>query len=130
MGAVRFAGKAALADACRPLSFRTLGKIDGRVLDLIVGADGRRLHGVALSHIVNATYPDVLRYRFHQKADGHLKIELQLKPEAQIILEMENRLRTYLYEKLGTTLPIEVIYVNNFPPSPSGKFRWVISEKS
>jgi phenylacetate-CoA ligase len=127
----------AMADQCEaPVAmpsngegFRTIGKINGRVYDIVVGADGQRLHGMALSHIVNATYPEVLRYRFYQNADGHLKIELQLKPDAKVGSQMESRLCSYLHEELGSDLPIAVIYVENFSPTPSGKFRWVVSEK-
>jgi phenylacetate-CoA ligase len=108
--------------------FRTLGAIDGRVLDSVVGAGGRRLHGVALSHIVNASYPGVLRYRFHQQASGRLRVELQLKPRASKDPGAEAHLLAYLQNELGAGTPIELTYLESFPPTPSGKFRWVVSE--
>ncbi|MBN1314034.1 MAG: phenylacetate--CoA ligase family protein [Anaerolineales bacterium] len=127
----------AMADRCEsPISpplagegFRTIGKIDGRVYDSITGMNGQRLHGMALSHIVNATYPRTVRYRFHQNVDSHLRVEIQLHPDAKVEPQSEKRLLAYLHEMLGITLPIEVLYVKDFPPSKSGKFRWVVSEK-
>lgn len=108
--------------------FRTLGPIEGRILDSIVGEGGRRLHGVALSHIVNACYPGILRYLFQQGSDAQLRIELQLKPDAQKNRDSEEYLIAYLHNELGASLPMQVVYVQNFPSTPSGKFRWVVSE--
>jgi phenylacetate-CoA ligase len=108
--------------------FRIMGSIEGRTLDSVLGESGRRLHGVALSHIVNACYPEILRYRFYQRSDGQLRIELQLKPDAQIHLESEKHLIAYLHNELGASIPMQVVYGQNFPSTPSGKFRWVVSE--
>jgi len=107
--------------------YRLLGPIIGRVLDSISGKDGKRLHGVALSHIVNVSYPQVLRYQFFQDKYGKLKISLQLKGSTPTDSNSEGRLLSYLTNELGP-IPIEIFYVENFPPTPSGKFRWVLSE--
>ncbi len=127
-----------MADYCRmPVAvppngngYRTIGMVEGRVLDSIVGDGGRCLHGVALSHIVNVTYPNALRYRFIQGSDKHLRIELQLKPTTSVNPDAENQLLSYLTGELGQGIPIELVYVQEFEPTRSGKFRWVKSDAS
>jgi phenylacetate-CoA ligase len=110
------------------IGFRTLGPIEGRVFDMVSGEGDRCLHGAALSDCVKSSYPDVLRYRFYQGADGFLRVELQLKPNARADGKLEKHLLTFLREELGSTIPIELVYVESFPQTLSGKFRMIVSE--
>lgn len=110
--------------------FCTMGMVEGRVLDYITGEGGNRLHGVALSHIVNATYPAIWRYRFTQKSLTHLAVEFQLKPGGVPDFSSENRFRSYISRELGRSIHVDIQYIQDFPSSPSGKFRWVVSELS
>lgn len=108
--------------------FQVMGKVAGRVLDTIHGHTGQMLHGVVLSHIVNSRYPDVLRYRFYQNSNGEIQVALQLKPTKEASMFAEKHLIRYLKDKLGESIGIKIKYVDGFPETPSGKFRWVVSE--
>jgi phenylacetate-CoA ligase len=128
---IRFAiGDRTLGPISQPTDgrgFRTIGFIEGRLMDVIQSPDGRRLHGVTLSHILNS-YPQVLRYRFHQRSDASLRVELQLKGGEARNAAAEAHCRRIIEANLGPLVPVEFVYVKDFPPSTSGKFQWIISE--
>ena len=44
-------------------------------------------------------------------------------------LNAENKIINSLLSVLGGDINIKIVYVDKFPQTPSGKFRWVVSEK-
>lgn len=109
--------------------YRSIGNIIGRRLDAIVGFNGKLLHGVYLSHLVNIQYPEVLRYRFYQDIEGRISLEVQLRENCKKNRYSENTIIKILTTELGDDIDVRIKYVKDFPQTPSGKFRWVVSEK-
>ena len=111
------------------IGYRSIGNITGRRLDAIVGCNGELLHGVYLSHMVNIQYPEVLRYRFYQDIEGYITLEVQLSENSEKNINSENMIINNLAAELGHNIDVGIKYVEDFPQTPSGKFRWVVSEK-
>ncbi len=108
--------------------FHTIGEIEGRLLDFVIGKNGQKLHGLLLSHFVTSAYPLVSKYRFYQNKSDKIRVELQLFPNKEIDHESEEYLLSLIRREIGSETVLEVVYVNSFPQTPSGKFRWVVSE--
>ena len=107
---------------------QALERIEGRVLDWIVGEGGHRIapQRVWLSVRVGSEHlAAVQRYRVHQRADGAVTVELVAGDEAPLDLELVRR----SYEDLlGPSVPVDVRLVDELAPDPSGKFRAITSE--
>lgn len=96
-----------------------LASVEGRILDMIVGTNGRIVAGEAFVHLLK-DYP-VDRFQVHQRADR--SINLQLVPgrtfHPELVQEIDQRLRTVL----GKDANLEVTTVPNIPLTISGKHR-------
>lgn len=96
-----------------------LASVEGRVLDMIVGTNGRIVAGEAFVHLLK-DYP-IDRFQVHQRADR--STTLLLVPgqtfRAEQAQEIDARLRTVL----GADALLSVELVHDIPLTPSGKHR-------
>lgn len=96
-----------------------LASVEGRVLDMIVGTNGRIVAGEAFVHLLK-DYP-VDRYQVHQRADRSTTLRLvpgqTFRPE--LVTEIEHRLRSVL----GPNANLTVEVVPEIPLTVSGKHR-------
>ncbi len=102
-----------------------LDAIHGRVNDFLITPDGRRIHSSAL-HAALSGLPGIETFQFHQAADGAVNMLLV----ASESFASEPQLRVNLQTRLGTETTITITRVDAIAPSPSGKFQYIISERT
>lgn len=115
------------ADEVPPgLPYACLRGIIGRTVDLIPVSAGGHVHGRALTHTINPHLAYVVKYQIHQVALEHVIVRLIVrKPLPESIQET---IRTDLRSLMGRNARIDIQIVDEIKPSPSGKFRWVLSD--
>jgi phenylacetate-CoA ligase len=118
------------ADSGEPWPMLTT--IQGRISDFFVGADGRRLHGTRIMHLLEFM-PFILKFQARQVAVDHVIVTLVPRntgdgpadhADAMAMIEREIR------EDLGADCRIDISFVADIPPSASGKYRAIISDIS
>lgn len=101
-----------------------LASVEGRMLDMIVGTNGRIVAGEAFVHLLK-DYP-VDRFQAQQRADR--SIHLRLVPgrtfHPKLVPEIDRRLRTVLGEDANLLVDV----VTNIPLTISGKHRVTMSD--
>ena len=107
-----------------PRGFTILKNVAGRSNDLIVSGSGRFVHATLLYEIIE--YEKAVRYyRLHQRADGSVRVAIQLK-ESGASLNADKLQRKIAGALQGRAVELEV--VDLLPPSPAGKHRWIVSD--
>lgn len=102
-----------------------LEKVEGRVWDVIVGANGNRLIGGF--YLVKAI-EGIKQFQFIQEEFGELVVKLVID---ELFTEKEKqKLLKRIYETLGKNLKVYIQIVNDIPVSKSGKRGFVISKLS
>ena len=102
-------------------------KIFGRTGDVVIGADGMKLHPEFFTHLINEASISgkqrIRKYQVRQDAIGHLSwiIEIDAMAEKDISI-LHEHLRRYL---INTEIKISIS--KEIPRESSGKFRYVIS---
>ena len=107
--------------------YTLLERVEGRVFDLIVGANGNRVPGNYFT-LYFRKIPGIDQFQVVQKKD--LSIRILLKINNQFTPSGEQKLKVGLQEKLGSDTVIKLELVDRIEPTSSGKHRWVISEAS
>ncbi|MEW6752942.1 MAG: hypothetical protein AB1505_18475 [Candidatus Latescibacterota bacterium] len=102
-----------------------LERIVGRQRDVTVTADGAYVYGAFYAQLFEDA-PDVERYQVYQADRGHLEVRLQCRraPRATWL----EGIRACLQAQFGEAMQIAITQVDQLPPGPSGKQRFVISE--
>ena len=103
---------------------RLLAKVSGRSSDFVTSTSGRKIHGEYFSHILRVG-DKVRQYTAIQKESDLIIINIVLA-EPFSVLERKNILNSFR-NNLGEEMRVELNEVNNIPPLPSGKRRFVIS---
>lgn len=101
-----------------------LGEIHGRDTDFVVAADGTAMHGLALIYSVREQR-GVQRFRIVQESLQRTRVEVV--PDDQWSDAVAGRIREGFRQRLGETVDIEVVCVDDIPPERSGKYRYVVS---
>ncbi len=105
-----------------------LARVLGRSGDVIVGANGRRLHPEFFTHLVNETgvarRRGLRRYQVVQRRDGRLEWRVVAEPLDEADRQV---LRSGVQAYLGD-VPLDVIQVEDIPAARSGKFQYVVRE--
>jgi len=100
-----------------------LERIEGRVVETVYDADGRRMSPFAVNHAMRDA-EGVIQFQFIQKAKTEYLVKL-------VTLEgscPEEQMRERILELLGPNAHLEIEYVPEIPPLPSGKRPYILSE--
>jgi phenylacetate-CoA ligase len=92
--------------------------------DIVVTPDGRMISPSILTHPFKP-FDEIVKSQIVQ--DRPDRIRVKILPSEAFGEEEERELTAGLRERLGPEMGIEVERVDELPPEPSGKFRWVIS---
>jgi len=120
---------ATLGDSCScGLPGPTLQRLEGRAIEEIVGTDGQRISPFALMPFtligVSGGVEDIMQYQFVQKGEKSYELRLLALPS----FHQEGLVRRRLLDILGADAELEVRYVKQIPPLPSGKRPVIINE--
>jgi phenylacetate-CoA ligase len=105
--------------------FPLLKDIDGRIVDVLLATDGRKVAGTILPHVMKEIV-EVLKYQAVQKTRSLLEIKIVLK--APLSEERQQFLRQELQKVMGSGMTIAFNFVDDIPLNASGKFRMTINE--
>ena len=105
-------------------SLRTITVTGGRMMDCVVTSEGRWLSGVLFTYLAHHL-PGVTKLQVRQDKIG--EIRLLLVRNNEFSTETEKEARHILRQRLRCDDTIRIEYVDDIPPSPSGKHRLVIS---
>lgn len=106
---------------------RSLGRIADvttKAEDIVVTPEGRYISPSVLTHAFKPI-DSILKSQIIQ--DDITAITVKLVAGAQFTAEDQRQLVTALGKRVGEEMTIRVERVEDIPPEPSGKFRWVIS---
>lgn len=108
--------------------FSVLGKLIGRVYDLIQTADGKRVAGEYVTDVLEYV-PGIRQFQFIQ--EDWSRFVFRIVKEPHIYQEQsESSIRSKFKEVLGNNVSINFSYVSAIDSEPSGKYRIVVSEVS
>jgi phenylacetate-CoA ligase len=108
-------------------SLPLLQKIEGRVQDAIVTADGRIISGPFFAHVMKDC-PDVREFQVHQLALDRLTIMIVLQAERQFI--SSSRIQRIAQQYMGGEMRIDFDVRDAIPLTRSGKRRVIVSHLS
>lgn len=109
---------------------RGLGRIESvttKAEDIVVTPDGRLVSPSVLTHPFKP-FESIRKSQIVQEEPDSVLVKIVAGEE--FTSDDQRRLVGSLAERLGGTVEIEVRRVDEIPPEPSGKFRWVISKVS
>jgi phenylacetate-CoA ligase len=103
-------------------------KVEGRTFDIIIGSNGRRVGGTFWTLLLRTAVKGIDQFQVIQESSKKLNIKIVVNPQfkSEYIGILTNRIHEYLGKDLGINFGI----VDEIKPSPSGKFRFVISNVS
>lgn len=108
------------------ISYPVLEKIDGREDDMFLSHDGRYIHGHYFNHIMR-NLEGFHTFQLIQHTPERLSLKLVKHPKKYRKSD-EEALLASIKDALGADVHIDVSYVEQIPPSASGKFRYAIRE--
>lgn len=101
-----------------------LERIEGRVQDAIITADGRFVSGLFFAHLMKDC-PEVREFQVHQIAYDHLVIMLVTQPVGR--LPSQDRIERIVRDYMGADMRIDFDLRDQIPLTRSGKRRITIS---
>jgi phenylacetate-CoA ligase len=101
-----------------------IAEVTGRQTDLVLAADGRVMHALAVIYVLRAT-PGIAQFKCVQHAVD--RMEVQIVPDAGWSVEAEATVVRGLRARLGACLQVDLRLVDQIPPEASGKHRYVVS---
>jgi phenylacetate-CoA ligase len=104
-------------------SFPLLGVVTGRIADVLVLADGRRVSPYALTCALEREQ-SLLRYQVSQLGPARLRVRAIVGPGASRVA-VADRVRTLLQSEVAPFIETEVEFVDQLPTGPRAKFRVV-----
>jgi len=115
---------AVLGDSCScGLPGPTLQRIEGRVIEEIVGTDGRRISPYVINNVMK-DLENIVQFQFAQQGAKSYALRLCTLPS----FYQEELVRRRLLDILGAGAKLELNYVEQIPPLPSGKRPYIINE--
>jgi phenylacetate-CoA ligase len=105
--------------------FPLIQEIVGRSSDVLPTPDGRYVHGEYFTHLFYGI-PNVRRFQVHQRTLHDVEILIEGDPElpSEMLAEMRRKIIAQMGER--TTVRFQV--VDAIPLTPSGKYRFTISD--
>jgi phenylacetate-CoA ligase len=110
------------------LSWPLLEHVHGRSSDVLVAADGTRVHGEYFTHLFYGL-DWVRRFQLVQETVDRLVLSIVQVPGAQMrIVEADTeRLLPEIRRVMGPNCRVVIRFVETIPPLPSGKHRFTVS---
>ena len=102
----------------------TLREIQGRSTDFVVAADGTVMHGLALIYIVR-DLPGVQSFKIVQESLHYTRLLLVV--DKHFDRGQRAEIQGAFQRRLGSTVQVDVDFVDHIPAEKSGKFRYVVS---
>lgn len=103
----------------------TLERIEGRSTDMLRTADGGHAHALAAIYVLREE-PAVAQFRVRQRPN--LDLDVTIVPRAAYDDDCGARIRRGLRRQIGGDIEVRINSVDEIPPSPSGKHRFVETE--
>lgn len=100
----------------------------GRVTEFLTAADGSKVSGIVLATYVITNLPGLRQVQFVQSERGNVTVNV-VKSSAwteQTAADLQDRVHRFL----GEATHVELCFLTEIAPSPSGKFRFSISTVS
>jgi len=114
---------AILGDTCScGLPGPTLQRIEGRVIEEVTSADGKRLSPLTISNAMR-DLEDVVQFQFVQQSAKSYELRL-----CTLAFHQEGLVRRRLLGILGADAELKLSYVQQIPPLPSGKRPYIVNE--
>jgi len=104
-----------------------LNDVQGRISDIIRTPRGVMVHGEFFSHLFYGT-DGIRRFQVYQRRPSAIDIRLVVKEGKEISQEWEVAVAQRIRDFVGDDLEISFSVVPEIPRSPSGKYRFVISD--
>jgi phenylacetate-CoA ligase len=101
-----------------------LKEIQGRATDFVVAADGTVMHGLALIYVVR-DLPGVEAFKVVQESKERTTVQLVVN--ASFDHSASSTIVAGFKRRLGEAVDVNVEFVPQIAPEPSGKFRYVVS---
>jgi phenylacetate-CoA ligase len=111
------------ADPLNEHRVTVLDSVEGRSVELITSADGKKISPIAIDDVFDGLV-DINRFQFIQKSKNNYVVKLLAKPTQ----DRDACIVTRLYSILGESVEIKFEYVDDLPTLPSGKRPYVINE--
>jgi phenylacetate-CoA ligase len=105
-------------------SLKVLEGLGGRVQDLFLAPDGRYVHGLFFTHILEYV-PGVKRFQIIQESLDHMRV--RIVPDSSQPVD-EGFVSKRIRQHLGSQVSISFEYTDDIPLERSGKYRWVVSK--
>ena len=117
---------AILTDPCPcGRTLRRIEQIRTKAEDVVVTPDGRMISPSVLTHPFKPL-ESVTKSQIIQEEPDRIRVRIVSKP-ASLPYPERSQLIAALCARLGDDMQIEIEEVDDIPPEPSGKFRWVVS---
>jgi len=102
-----------------------LKQIEGRQTDFLVSSDGRILHALSVIYILREI-PGIREFRVLQESLN--EIQVLVVPEQELSHLQRCSIASKIRSLLGNAVNVKIESLAQLPPSPSGKFRYVVSK--
>ncbi len=103
----------------------TLKRIEGRVVEEVLGTDGQRVSPYVINTVMR-DLDDIVQFQFAQTGAKTFELRLCTLPS----FHQEDLARRRLLNALGADADLVLRYVEQIPPLPSGKRPYVVNEWS
>jgi phenylacetate-CoA ligase len=100
-----------------------LERVQGRLHDRFVLADGRCIHPQIFATAIYPHLANLRRYQFVQEDIDRIVLKLQPVPTAPLIPDQVEQIKQSMRRDLGDAIQLEVELAENIPAEPNGKFR-------
>jgi len=102
-----------------------LADVTGRSLDMIVSIDGKYIAGEFFPHLMK-DYKEVKKFQVLQDKEDHLVVKII---KAEVFSDSRlNLLKQAILHAVGQKMQVDILFVDDIPLTPSGKYRITVSE--
>lgn len=108
------------------LPYAVVSGIVGRTADLIPLRSGGCTPGRALTYVIDSHIDHIAKYQIHQTAIDRFTV--RIIPRGELPKHVEPTIARDLRSVLGQDARVDFVLVDDIPPAPSGKYRWIISD--
>lgn len=101
-----------------------LEEIQGRTTDFVVAADGTIMHGLAVVYPIR-DIPGIASFKVVQETLQ--RVVVHIVPGDNCGPDVESKISTGIKARLGQSVDVEIVRINEIPREKSGKYRYVRS---
>jgi len=102
-----------------------LDRVEGRQTDFVKTPDGRVIHALGVIYALRER-PEIAKFQAIQDKIDHVRVVVVLREKLEIIARQ--KIITDLRKVLGTGMEVDLEVVDSIAQTPSGKFRYVVSQ--